>query len=244
MSEARQRWRLIVARDEAARELAQREVTTAWETAFRASGLPIAETDGAVPRPRIAYGAPVPVGMLAAREPIDVALFERRRIHEVREAIERVAPAGHRLVDLYDMWSGSPTLAGSIVAGEYRATVGMADGTALDPVELDAALRSMLDADRITSRREKGGAVVEVDIRPHILELRMDRAADGTTAGAGASGIADDGPVDLLMRLRLGGEGGVGRPDEVVAALGARLERTLTTRAVTRELVILADGPA
>lgn len=246
MSEARQRWRLIVARGEPARGLAQRDVTTAWDAAFRASGLPLAETDGAVSRLRVAYGTPVQVGMLAAREPIDVALFERRRIHEVRESIERVAPTGHRLVDLYDVWPGAPTLAASIVAGDYRVTIaavggpGAGDGAGLDGDAVEVAIGTLLRAGRIAINREKAGAEVEVDIRPHILDLRLDDLRLDSVA----TGSADEGRFDLLMRLRLGGEGGVGRPDEVVAALAERLARPLRTVGATRERVILADGPA
>jgi hypothetical protein len=45
------------------------------------------------------------------------------------------------------------------------------------------------------------------------------------------------------MRLRLGGEGGVGRPEEIVAALGERLGRALATRTLTRERIVLSDDP-
>jgi radical SAM-linked protein len=243
MSEARQRWRLIVARDEAARNLPQRDVTVAWEAAFRASGLPLAETDAATPRLRVAYGAPVPVGMFAAREPIDVALRERRRIHEVRAAIEGVVPAGHRLVDLYDVWPAAPTLAASIIAGDYRATCSPEEGDAPSLDALTAAATAVLDATRSVSRREKSGNVVEVDIRPHILDLRVEDAHTRAGRGVGAGG-AEGAFFDLAMRLRLGGEGGVGRPDEVVAAFAERLGRPVVTSRLTRERVILTDGPA
>jgi hypothetical protein len=45
------------------------------------------------------------------------------------------------------------------------------------------------------------------------------------------------------MRLRLGGESGVGRPEEIVAALGDRLGRSLVTRQLTRERIVLSDDP-
>jgi radical SAM-linked protein len=243
MSEARQRWRLIVARGEAARNLPQRDVTVAWEAAFRASGLPLAETDAATPRLRVAYGAPVPVGMFAEREPIDVALYERHRIHEVRAAIERVVPAGHRLVDLYDVWPAAPTLAASILAGDYRATCSPGVGDAPSLGALEAAAAAVVAAPRIVSRREKSGSVVEVDIRPHILDLRVEGARTGAGSDVGAGGV-EGAPFDLVMRLRLGGEGGVGRPEEVVAAFAERLGRSLVSSRLTRERVILTDGPA
>ena len=231
MSETRQRWRLIVARGEAARDLAQRDVVTAWDTALEASDLPLAMTDSAVPRSRVSFGAPVPVGMLAQREPIDVGLAERRRITEVRAEVERVSPGGYTLVDLYDVWPGAPALAASIVAGEYRATLGAADGSPIGDGDLESAVTGLLEATRIVRHREKAGATVEVDIRPLVLGLRR-------------FGPAADGSVDVWMRLRLGGDGGVGRPDEVIAALGDGLGMPLTTRYLSRERVVLTDGPA
>ena len=100
---------------------------------------------------------------------------------------------------------------------------------------VDAAVGALLQARRIVIKREKAGADVEVDIRPHILDLGLDPNTTESAAGD---------RFDLLMRLRLGGEGGVGRPDEVVAALAERLARPLKTVGVTRERVILGDGPA
>jgi len=237
----RQRWRLVVARDESARDLVQREVGDAWEVALRTSSLPLAVTEGATPRLRLAFGSPVPVGMLAEREPIDIGLTERRRIDEVRSAIVGSAPVGYRLVDLYDVWPGAPTLAASIVAGDYRATLVPGDrplpGSTHGPIDPGAAVAALLAAPRIPRHREKAGGPVEVDIRPHILDLR----AVAVSPEAGSLG---PGAFDLWMRLRLGGDAGVGRPEEVIATLAERLGLALTIRRLCRECVVLSDGPA
>ena len=123
--EPRQRWRLVVARDEAARDMLHRDVVAAWESGLVGSGLPVSLSETATPRPRIAFAAQAPVGMLAERELIDVVLTELRRIHDVRATVEAAAPAGYRLVDLYDVWLSSPTLASLVdgrgVPGDGRA---------------------------------------------------------------------------------------------------------------------------
>src|SRR6266540_5047159 len=132
MSEFRQRWRLTVCRGPDARDVAHRDVVSGWEAALRASGLPLAETAAARPRPRILCAAPVPVGMLAQRELIDVGLTECRLVHEVREAVGAAAPSGYRLVDLYDVWTGAPTLPSLVVAADYRAWVRAGPGADSD----------------------------------------------------------------------------------------------------------------
>jgi radical SAM-linked protein len=244
-AEPRQRWRLVVAREEAARDLLHRDVITAWEAGLLASGLPVGMTETATPRPRITFAAPAQVGVLAERELIDVVLTGLRRIPDVRSAVAAAAPAGYRLVDLYDVWLSSPTLASLVTAADYWVTVAVeapgegeagsgaggvpsAGGTP-SATEIEAAIGALLAAPRVEHLRSKGGADVAVDIRPHILWLR--------------SGGAVSAAFELWMRLRLGGEGGVGRPDEIVAALGAVLGRRLVPRRIVRERIVLADDP-
>lgn len=235
-SEPRQRWRLVVARDEAARDLLHREVTAAWEAGLRAGGLPLQMSEGATPRPRVAHAAPAPLGMLAERELIDIVLTELVPVHDVREAVEAAAPTGYRLVELFDVWLGRPSLASAVTAADYGTEV-VAEADALDLPEVEAAVAGLLAAPRIDQRRSKGQGTVTIDIRPHILALR----ATGT--GAGATPAAVPATFGLWMRLRLGGEGGVGRPEEVVAALGERLGRALVPLRIVRLRIVLDDDP-
>jgi radical SAM-linked protein len=232
MSETRQRWRLVVARGPTARDVPHRDVQAAFEAGLRLSGLDVSASEGARPRARIAFAAPVPVGMLAERELIDVALRERRLIHEVREAVAGALPNGYSLVDLYDVWSGWPALPGQVVAGDYRVAVTAAAERGPTAETLEAAIGALLAAPRLDARREKGGATITVDTRPHLIALRATSTpADGSF----------DRTFQLWMRLRLGGERGVGRPEEVVAALEARLGYELRASAFVRERILLQE---
>jgi radical SAM-linked protein len=232
--EPRQRWRLLVAREAAGRDLLHRDVVAAWEAGLVGCGLPVSVSETATPRPRIAFAAQAPVGMLAERELIDVTVTELLLIHEVRTTIAAAAPAGYRLVDLYDVWLSSPTLASLVTAGDYRATVGV-EGAAPGPTsgltaaDVGAGIEALLAADRIDVIRTKGHGEVTIDIRPHLHQLRLIGEGSAT--------------FELAMRLRLGGEGGIGRPDEIVAALGERLGVRLMPRDVIRERIVLADDP-
>jgi radical SAM-linked protein len=256
MSEMRQRWRLTVRRGPDARDVAQRDVVARWEAALRASGLPLAKTQAATPRPRIVFAAPLPAGMLGERELIDVGLTECRLAHEVRQAVSGAIPAGHELVDMHDVWTGAPTLPSLVVAADYRARVTLLPASSKQAVDeattdeattdeattdqtmtdettagrLDAAVKAFLASPRVEIQREKGGGAVSVDIRP--LVLRLQRTA---SLGNGAFG--------LHMRLRLGGAGGVGRPEEIVAALAASLPGPLRIDEPVRARILLADDP-
>ena len=92
-------------------------------------------------RPRIAFGAPIPARLELERELADVVLTEFVPAWRVREGLTEHVPAGWRLVDVHDVWLGSPALAGQVVAADYRVEVAGADRDALA-----AAATSLLDA--------------------------------------------------------------------------------------------------
>jgi radical SAM-linked protein len=229
MSEMRQRWRLTVRRGREARDTVHRDVVAGWEAALLASGLPVAETQAARRRPRIVFAAPIPVGMLGERELIDVGLTECLRASDVRQAVSEAVPAGYSLVDVHDVWTGAPTLPSLVVAADYRASAAAGRATAHGE-QLDAAIEALLASPRIEVQRDKGTAAITMDIRPLVMRLRQVASLD-------------EGSFGLRMRLRLGGAGGVGRPEEIVSELGHRLGRPLTIVELIRERIHLADDP-
>ncbi len=162
------------------------------------------------------------MGIAAERELADVVLTEVCPVWRVREAITGWLPEGWRLVDLYDVWLGGPPLAGQVVAADYRIEVGGADAAAVVGDACDALLR----ASTIRRERAKGSGVVSYDLRPLLV----------------AVGVSSAGPLLLVRtRTRFHPVLGTGRPEEVVAALGDLLGAPLTTGAIVRERLVLAD---
>jgi radical SAM-linked protein len=226
MSETRQRWRLIVRRGPEARGLGQREIESLWAEGLARAGVPVAMTDTARPRPRIAFAAPVPAGALAELEPIDLFLAERLRIAELRPRLLDALPSGHELVDLFDVWVGEPALAARVVAADYRLEVPDAAGLADACAELLASPR----LDRPRRRGEEGRMF---DLRPLVASLESQQVGpDRATAGA-----------VIRMRLRHHQELGNGRPDDVLAALADLLGRPLVATETVRERLVLAGEP-
>ena len=72
------------------------------------------------PKPRIVFAAPLPAGIAAEHELMEVFLVDRRPVAEVRDAIARAMPPGHELLDIRDAWLGEPALAGQVAAADYR----------------------------------------------------------------------------------------------------------------------------
>lgn len=224
--EPRQRWRLVVARAVDAPRLGQRETMDTWEAAVDASGLPVvrvaANASGGPgsTRPRLAFGAPLAVGMPTEGDLIDLVLTERLPRWRVREALEPVLPEGWSLVDLEDVWLSGPALGGIVAAADYRVVL---EGDA-DAVAVADACGALLDTETLPRQREKGGGLVAYDLRPLLVDC----------------GVIDaEPPIVVRLRTRFHATLGTGRPDEVVAALGDALGRAMTASAIVRERLVL-----
>lgn len=215
----RQRWRLVLARAPDAPSIAGRELADVWEAALEESGLPIHRPPGR-PRGRVAFAAPLPLGVAAEGELAEVFLSERVPLWRVRTALTERLPAGWRLIDLFDVWVGGPPLAGRIVAADYRIEIASSG----DPGNIDAAARSLLEARALPRERQKGQGTVSYDLRRLLIDVR--RVPDGSS---------------IRVRTRIDPALGTGRPEEVIAALGERLGAPLDVRAVVRERLVLVD---
>jgi radical SAM-linked protein len=216
--EPRQRWRIVFRR---AATASQRELVPAWEQAVVESGLPVLMSPGERPRPRLVFAAALPVSAAAEAELADLTLIERRPVWDVRERLERVLPPGNELVSLFDVWLGEPALPGLVIAAEWRIT--LREETPVEP--LRAAVGELLAATSLPRDRQRAGTSTVYDLRPLLGHLSV-----GATS-----------PPTLHVRTLYHAERGVGRPDEVIAALSERAGRPLTIASLVRERLELAD---
>jgi radical SAM-linked protein len=211
----------VVARAADAPEQPQRDLADAWVAAIDAAGLPVAWTEGARPRPRIAFGAPLPVGMAANAELIDVVITERWPAWQVREALGGHVPAGWRVVEVQDVWIAGPPLAGRVAAADYEIVLARAPHADL----IRVAAAGLLAAPRLPRQRARGDGTVEYDLRPLLIDVS----------------VADGPPVSVTARTRFHPELGTGRPEEVVAALSDRLGLALEIASVVRDRLVLIE---
>jgi hypothetical protein len=159
--------------------------------------------------------------MAAERELGDVVLTDVLPVWRVREALSRRLPLGWGLVDLFDVWLGSPALAGRVIGAEYRVVVeGAADAGALA-----GAAAVLLEDRQLPRSRLKGGVSVAYDLRPLLVDARV---------------VAPGPPHVLRIRTRIHQELGSGRPEEVVAALSDLIGCPLVIASISRERLILA----
>jgi radical SAM-linked protein len=220
----RQRWRARYSRDASAAALGQRDESEAWSDALLATGPPFVPA-GERGRPRLAFGPPLPTGATARNEPLELLLDDRRTVADVRTALERVAPSGHSVRAICDIWLGAPALAGLVRAADYDIAISGAERESLAD-----AVNRLLAAGTLPRARLRGDRTVAYDLRPLVADLVI--------------GPAQRDGLSLRFRARVDPERGAGRPDEVVAALGELAGATLEPTDVLRTGVWLADEPA
>jgi radical SAM-linked protein len=177
----------------------------------------------------VAAATALPVGIPGEGELAEMVLTERLTRVDVRSRLEGRLATGHRLVDLFDVWLGDPSLAASLAAADYRLEV-----EGVSAVELAEACRALLDSTTLERSRAKGeGRSVTYDLRPLLLGLEV---LPGTAKLVGADGMAV-----VRMRLRHRQEGGIGRPDEVILALAERLGGEVAVLSTIRERLLTSD---
>jgi radical SAM-linked protein len=189
----RNRCRILFAKTEAMRFTGHLDLQRAWERLLRRAKVPVAYSAGFHPRPKIQIGAALPLGITGENELVDIETSVECDAGEMAGRLNEHAPPGIRVVRVDPLAEGSPGLEKIIAAGDYSAKP--LDGSW--PEDLPLRIERLLSSATLP-RQRRGKAY---DLRPRILSL----ALEGNT---------------LRMRLSLLPEA-TGRPDEVLAALGA-----------------------
>src|SRR5690606_19844868 len=133
-------------------------------------------------------------------EVIDIWLEVELPVEQVRQALERSAPPGIKILNIEQIDDRTPTLQTEVSASEFIITF-------LTPQpELEERIAALLAAESLP--REKRGK--QYDLRPLVFELSRLEADE-------------EGRPRVLARLAAR-EGATGRPEEVIAALGGAPE--------------------
>lgn len=176
----------------------------AWERLLRRAGLDLVFSQGFNPRPKLQLAAPLALGITSQEEIIDFWLADGPQdLAHLTSLLVAAQPPGIEISSVEQVDLTDPTLQKRVTAAEYQVNL-------LDPAPgLDQKITSLLESETILrQRREKS-----YDLRPLIEEVRL----------------ADQDSQQVHMRLAAK-EGGTGRPEEVLLALGIQPEDTRIER--------------
>lgn len=168
-----------------------------WERTFRRARLPLAYSQGFNPHPHINLACALPLGFTGDNEIVDIWLDEQLSIADIETALIPALPPGLKVSCIEEIESEAPTLQTELQASTYLITLWE------EIPDLDTRIKELLQSASLPrQRREKN-----YDLRPLILDLQI-QPPDA------------QGWQRLLVYLSAR-EGATGRPEEVIAALGA-----------------------
>ncbi len=175
------------------------DVAKIWERVLRRAGLPILYTQGFNTRPRLQLAMPLPLGITSECEILDIALRETidLQTEDLAQCLLQVAPAGLSIHHIQDIDLRESTMQSRMLSAEYR--VSFLD--ALDPDLLDQRIDDILERETIVVERIRKRRRSVMDLRPLIIDLRVDRKGD------------------LIAHLSVGDRGNL-RPDQLIEQMG------------------------
>ena len=191
------RLRITFAKTDAMRFTSHLDLHRTWERTIRRANLPLAYSQGYNPHPKINLASALPLGFTGAGEIVDIWLEQALLNQEIESALAKAAPPGIRIVAIQQIDLHEPSLQTVLESSEYTITF-------LERLpNLETRVREILAAEELP--RERRGKMY--DLRPLIVEMH-------------ALPDKERGLQRLYARMTAQ-EGATGRPDELLAVLGA-----------------------
>ena len=197
------------------------DLQSLWERAVRRAGLPLAYTNAFHPQPRIYFASALPLGFTSRCEVVDLRLNQDVNLADLPGLLRANMPSGIGILNVESVDEMSPALQTQVIAAEYEVTL-METLIVPELVVLSTATRTQAEGSaRLLQKVEELLSMASIprerrgkayDLRPLIEKLEV---------------VSGD---KIFMRLTAR-EAATGRPEEVLAALGikiddARIERT------------------
>jgi radical SAM-linked protein len=197
---------------QALRFLAHGDLMRAFHRAFRITGIPVVFSQGFTPRPRAAFGPPLPVGITGVREAMDLELSGPPP-DDLVERLNAALPEGLEVLEVGTSPEG-PALAAAVVAADYR--VALPHG--LDRAALAERVAVFDAADSIPVTKERHGRPDRtIDLKRAVLDVGL---ANGNASFRLAVNQADGHQANA--ELTLSGLFGLDR-DQIAACAIERL---------------------
>ena len=196
-----QRLRVTFSRGEEVKYITHLDLMRFWERALRRAGIPLAYSEGFSPNPRLSLAAPLPVGVTASAELMDVSLSRRITPQQFIRAVSEQLPAGVAIFQVREVGLGLPSLQSQVRFSDYEVDV----PTDRTVEEARKAVQDLLAAESFPWQHKRERQVRHYDLRPLVQDLRVEGATDGLCT--------------LGMRLRTDAHA-TGRAEQVAAALG------------------------
>jgi len=205
------RIRINYRKDPSLRFTSALDIQRIWERSFRRSGIKISYSQGFHPQPKIQLGLPLPLGFISDDEKVDIWLEEEVKILEINSNITPNLPDGLTITSVNAIDPGIKPLVTLITTSQYSVKFWDPD---FDLNTLTRQVTKLLSQEEIICTKRNG---TQYNIRPLILDMRVLSDQD------------DNKEFPLALTL-VSKQDQMGRADEVMFALGYRLDQFLVKR--------------
>jgi radical SAM-linked protein len=190
-----QKVRIRFAKRDDARMVSHHDLMRCMERALRRAQIPMAQTQGFTPRPRMVFTLALALGIEGRREVLELDLADPMEAAEVLRRLAATLPPGVQLLEAEPLPPGRSAQPAAVV---YELQI---PPEALDRAR--AALDHFLSTTTWPYTRHRDDRTTEIDLRPHVLDVELDARAV------------------LRFRMKMAPSGSA-RPEEFLEALGLR----------------------
>ena len=177
------------------RFLSHQDMLSMFARGVRRASLSIAYSQGYNPRPRLWLLLAKPLGVSCLAEILLVEPGDDCSGQEFSERLSRCLPAGIEVRGCFQLGPGRVPQPSS---AEYSLQLGIEDAA-----KAEASIRSVMACESLPIFRcgKPGGAVREVDVRPYLSSMRLDREELSFSLSCSPAGSAKPGEVLGLLDL-------------------------------------------
>lgn len=155
--------------------------------ALRRADLPVVISGGFNPRFRISFGPPLPLGISSSSEYLDIRLEEEVKVEELTERLNLILPQGLKILQAKIIPSSAGSLVKIIDKASYVITLKikekLLDSAAKNQEnelkkleqEIEKNNKRFLNLDEITVEKQTKSGIKRVDIRPSILDIKVQK---------------------------------------------------------------------
>ena len=153
---------------------------------LRRADIPVVKSEGFNPRFRISFGPPLPLGISSTSEYLDIRLKEEIKTEELVEKLNRVLPQGLKILRAKIIPPSTGSLVKIIDKASYIITLKIKEVLSdsavknkedklkeLEQEEVEKNNKRFLNLDEITVEKQTKNGIKRVDIKPSILDIKV-----------------------------------------------------------------------
>ncbi|MBC2576078.1 TIGR03936 family radical SAM-associated protein [Peptostreptococcus canis] len=148
------------------------DVQRLFQRVFRRAGIELTFSQGFNPHPKMSYGNALALGIESFGEYVDIEIEDDISPDELIKRINSELPDGMEFVKCIQLQGGEKSLAANIEYGKYEFIIPNINKN--DFEFINGKISEIINMDEIlVSKKNKKGKIVELNIRPLIIDLNV-----------------------------------------------------------------------